>query len=81
MLIVVNRVVSISNDAIVDENRGLIFPMQVRLERNTIDSNGKKITLKPGMSVSAELSTGKRKLIEFFLAPLLRYSQEGLRER
>ena len=28
-----------------------------------------------------EIKTGKRKLIEFFLSPLLRYKQESVRER
>jgi hemolysin D len=33
------------------------------------------------MAVTAEIKTGERRLIEFVLAPLLRYKQEGLRER
>jgi hemolysin D len=35
----------------------------------------------PGMAVSAEISTDKRRLIEFVLAPLLRMKDESLRER
>ena len=33
------------------------------------------------MTVTAEINTGKRRLIEYFLAPLLRYKQESIRER
>lgn len=74
-------VTTVSNDAIVDEKRGLIYSMQLRLGRNTIRVDGKEVRLKPGMAVTAEVQTGKRRIIEFFLAPLLRYGQEGLRER
>jgi hemolysin D len=33
------------------------------------------------MAVTAEIKTGHRKVISFLLSPLLRYKQEGLRER
>ncbi len=55
--------------------------MQLTLSTHTIAVNGKAVTLIPGMAVTAEVQTGKRKIIEFFLAPLLRHQQEGLRER
>jgi hemolysin D len=35
----------------------------------------------PGMAVSAEIKTGRRLLIEFFLSPLLKTGQETARER
>jgi len=42
---------------------------------------GRQVPLAPGMAVAAEVKTGQRRVIEFFLAPLLRYGQERLRER
>ena len=39
------------------------------------------VKLMPGMTVTVEVKTGTRRLIEFFLAPLLRYQQESVRER
>ena len=41
----------------------------------------KWVRLSPGMAVSVEVKTGKRRLIEYFLSPLLRYKQESLGER
>ncbi len=41
----------------------------------------KLVNLTPGMSVTVEVKTGKRRLIEFFLSPLLRYRQESAKER
>jgi hemolysin D len=35
----------------------------------------------PGMAVTVEIKTGKRRVIEYLLSPLLRYRQEAMRER
>ena len=43
--------------------------------------NNKLVRLLPGMAVTAEVKTGTRRIIEFFLAPLLRYKEESIRER
>jgi len=75
------EITSVSNDATVDEQRGLIYGMHLLMKNNTIQVNGKSIKLMPGMAVTAEMQTGKRRIIEFFLAPLLRHGKEGLRER
>ena len=74
-------ITSISDDAILDEQRGLIYKIQLVMEKNTIVADGRIVKLIPGMEVTAEVKTGHRRIIEFFLAPLLRYRQEGLRER
>ncbi len=74
-------VLSVSNDATVDEKRGLIFGMQLRLHKNSLLVNGQIVKLIPGMAVTAEVQTGKRRIIEFFLAPLLKAGAESIRER
>jgi hemolysin D len=75
------EVISVSDDATVDEKRGLIYGMRLKMKQNTIMVDGKEIKLMPGMAVTAEVQTGKRHIIEFFMAPLLRYRQESIRER
>lgn len=74
-------VTSVSSDAIIDEQQGLIYSMRVAMHKNTIMINGREVKLMPGMYVTVEIPMDKRRIIEFFLAPLLRYQQEGLRER
>jgi hemolysin D len=71
----------VSNDATVDEQRGLIYGMQIKMNANTIRVNGTDVKLKPGMAVTAEVQTGHRRIIEFFMAPLLRARAESIRER
>ena len=75
------EVLTISDDAIADENLGLVYAVNLKMTTNTINVNGKAVKLMPGMSVTAEMKTGERRLIEFFLAPLMRYKQESIRER
>lgn len=72
---------NVADDATVDENLGLIYRTRLVLDKNTIRVDGKDVQLIPGMSVTAEIATDQRRLIEFFLAPLLRMKAESLRER
>ncbi len=79
---VVNAVVrNISNDAVADEEKGLVYKTQVKMHKSVIQVEEKLVNLAPGMNVSVEIKTGKRRLIEYFLSPLLRYKQESVRER
>ncbi|XPF95839.1 HlyD family type I secretion periplasmic adaptor subunit [Colwellia sp. RE-S-Sl-9] len=75
------EVMDISADAIEDEQRGLLFPLKVLMKTEQINVNGKWVQLKPGMSVTVEIKTGSRRLMEFLLAPLMKGVSEGVRER
>ncbi|MBU1237110.1 MAG: HlyD family type I secretion periplasmic adaptor subunit [Gammaproteobacteria bacterium] len=75
------KVVSVSTDAVNDEKRGLIFPARVKLDRSTIQVENKTVNLSPGMAVTVEVKTAQRRVIEYFLSPLLQYKDESLRER
>lgn len=75
------KILNISDDAILDEQRGWVFKAKLQLEKSHLNVEGRRVSLSPGMSVTAEVKTGTRRLIEFFLSPLLRYKQESVRER
>ena len=79
--VVHGTVLSISNDAIEDEKRGLLYSTRIQLNENRINVGGKQIALSPGMSVRAEVKTDKRKVIDYFLSPLQQYADESLGER
>lgn len=79
--VVHGKVESIDLAAVQDENLGLVYPARISIEQSVMLVNGKNIPLTPGMTLTAELKTGKRRLIEFLLSPLLRYKDESLRER
>ena len=75
------EITSISDDAIQDENLGLVYTARFKLTKEQLQIEDRLVKLSPGMSVTAEVKTGKRRLIEYFLSPLLRYKQESLGER
>ncbi len=74
-------IVTISDDAVKDEQLGWVFKTRMALKRRTIAVDGKDVPLSPGMAITSEVKTGERRLIEFVLSPLLRYRQSSLRER
>ncbi len=74
-------VTQVSGDAIQDEKRGLVYAARVKLDRTTLNVDGKTVSLSPGMAVTAEIKTGKRRVIEYFLSPLMQVGDESLRER
>lgn len=74
-------VVSVSSDAIKDEKLGLIFAARIRLEKNIMFIDGNHIDLSPGMAVTVEIKTTQRRVIEYFLDPLMRHASESLHER
>lgn len=72
---------SVSSDAVNDERRGLVYTARVQLEHRSLVVDGREVKLTPGMAVSAEVKTGRRRVIEYFLSPLLQTTRESLRER
>jgi hemolysin D len=59
----------------------LIYAARVTLDHTTMNVDGKDVKLTPGMAATVEIKTGKRKLIEFLLSPLMRMTDEAGRER
>ncbi len=71
----------IFDDAVSDEEQGLRYLANVKIDKEWMQVDKRKIRLSPGMSVAVEVKTGQRRLIEYFLSPLLRFKQESLGER
>jgi len=59
----------------------LYYMARVTLDQTTMNVDGKTVNLTPGMAATVEIKTGKRKLIEFLLSPLMRMTTEAGRER
>ena len=75
------KITQVSSDAIQDEKLGLIYSTRVNLARDTIRVENKTVRLTPGMAVTVEVKTGTRRVIEYFLSPLMEVTSESLRER
>lgn len=72
---------SIGNDAIEDEKQGLIYEIKVIPKTDSLMVEGKEKRLEPGMNVTTEIKVGKRRIIEFFIYPIIQYMDEGLSVR
>lgn len=59
----------------------LFYAARVTLDQTTVDVDGKLAKLTPGMAATVEVKTGKRKIIEYLLSPLMRMTDEAGRER
>ena len=46
-----------------------------------ITVDGKRIKLAPGMNLTAEIKTGKRRVIDYLLSPVQKHLDESLKER
>lgn len=75
------EVTSVSDDAIEDEKRGPIYSVRIKLHKTSIHANQKDVALSPGMAVTAEIKTDRRKIIDYVLSPLEQYVDESFRER
>lgn len=71
--------VGIAPDAVLHEDGRLIFTARVSVKRP--DRTQSAISLVPGMTAMVEVKTGRRRIIDFFLSPVLEYKQASLRER
>jgi hemolysin D len=60
---------------------GARYLVRVALQRSVMKVDGRAVPLLPGMAVMAEIKTGRRRVIEYFLSPLLRQGTDSLHER
>jgi hemolysin D len=75
------RVLHLSRDAINDDKVGLTYLAKIQLEKSSIEVNGREVPLQAGMAVTAEINTGRRRVIEYLMSPLLEHVHESMRER
>ena len=75
------KLIHIANDAINDEKLGEIYEVKIRPDSTFLIVDGIKKEIEPGMSVTAEVKVGKRRVIELFIYPVIKYLDEGLSVR
>jgi hemolysin D len=75
------RVASIASDAVTDEHMGAVFPARIELERQSIEVDGRTVTLTAGMTAKVDICTGKRRVIDYLMSPIRKYTQEAIHER
>lgn len=74
-------VAHVSADAVPDEKRGALYAATLTLGVKHLSVDGRSVPLAPGMNLSAEIKTGKRRVIDYLLSPVREVASESLRER
>lgn len=75
------KVVLISSDVVLDEGKQPAYAVTVLLDQQSINAEGMRKKLAAGMSVTVEIKTGERRLIEYLLSPIVKSVSEAMHER
>lgn len=74
-------VAHVDHDSIDDPKQGPVYTIHVTPLEQRLLIDGKWQALTSGLSVTSEIKTGKRHIIEFFIYPLIKHLDEGLSVR
>lgn len=75
------KVIYISPDALQDEKKGLIYKVKISLDASEILSENDSVSILTGMEGTAEIKVDDRRIIEFFLEPLIEHFDNSLKVR
>ncbi len=75
------KVTLVSPNSIDDEKLGPIYEVYIEPENTTLLVEGKEQSIKFGMTTTNEIKIGKRRIIEFFIYPLIKYMDESIKVR
>lgn len=75
--IIDGELLHVSQDSFEDERLGLLYETLVRPARTSLQVEGRTTDIRTGMGATAEIKVGKRRIIEFFIYPLIKYLDEG----
>ena len=75
------QVTQIDKDSKDDPKLGPVYTVQVLPQQQDLMIDGHWRHLSTGLSVTAEVKTGKRRIIEFFIYPLIKHLDEGMSVR
>jgi adhesin transport system membrane fusion protein len=71
----------ISADTIQDKRGEYYYRVKLRTKTNAITYRGTRLPIISGMTASVDILTGKKSVLDYLLKPLLKASQNALRER
>ena len=72
---------NVSKHSTEDDKLGPVYEVFISLLETHIIVEGNKTEISSGMSLTAEIKVGKRRIIEFFIYPIIKYLDEGIKVR
>ena len=61
--------------------QNLVFPVTLHPERDFMMIEGRRAPLLPGMTVTVEVATGSRRILEYLFSPLVETASDAMKER
>lgn len=71
----------VSKDSVEDQRLGPIYDVYVTLLNKTLMVEGRETPISTGMSLTAEIKVNKRRIIEFFIYPMIKYWNQAIQVR
>ncbi|HBH19076.1 MAG TPA: HlyD family type I secretion periplasmic adaptor subunit, partial [Cyanobacteria bacterium UBA9579] len=71
------EVKTVAKTSIEHEKLGPVYEVYITPINTTLKVEGKEKSIYPGLSLTAEIKVKKRRIIEFFIYPLIKYWNEG----
>jgi len=75
------EVVVISPDTIKDEKGNVFYTVRIKTDKNSLERHGKKLKIIPGMTVTVDIITGQKSVLDYILKPILKTKQYTFTER
>lgn len=75
------EVVLISADTITDQKENVFYTVRIKTNKNYLERQGKKLRIIPGMTVSVDIITGRKSVLDYILKPILKTKQYTFTER
>ena len=61
--------------------QNLVFPVTLRPDKIAMNVDGQSLPLTPGMTVTVEIATGRRRILEYVFSPLVEVASQAMKER
>ena len=75
------EVVHISADTITDQKENVFYKVKIKTNKNYLEREGKQLKIIPGMTVSVDIITGRKSVLDYILKPILKTKQYTFSER
>ena len=75
------EVTLVSPNSIMDERQGPVYEVYIKPHNTTLLVEGEEQSIRVGMTTTNEIKIGKRRIIEFFIYPLIKYLDESIKVR
>jgi adhesin transport system membrane fusion protein len=75
------KVTHISADTIINEKGVSFYKIKIETDQSFFQNGDDRFNLYPGMQLQSSIITGKRRVIDYFLSPILQSANTALRER